>query len=334
MWILVQGCLDHIDGHYRAVQRNVNAAGKHRIHEGVGIADQHVAIAHHHVRSVGIIAGGLSGHGHPGILHPCGQFRTELDGVPQERIQIAAAPLEVVRPTHRADAHLAVAERDKPEPAVLKPGDADIAFVLPFQPLTTFEMTEYGGAGVFRVALLGAQFPSHEGVPPAGVHHETGLPNPHIPLAVFRCHPARTRGIGINLDHPGALVNVHALGRGVIQQDLVQFGPPHLIRAGVRLVQGLRKVESRGVIVLRRNKLGAQLLDADGPHLIRNAQPLEDRQTERQQGLPDVKAREHILLQQRDPAALFRQQCRYRRSRRSAPNNQHVTSIVFFAHAL
>ena len=70
---------------------------------------------------------------------------------------------------YRTDAGGAVAQRDEPEPAVIEPEQADIAFRITGQALRSGEMPVECGAGVARIALLRAESPGEKGVAPGSV---------------------------------------------------------------------------------------------------------------------------------------------------------------------
>src|SRR5205085_2935522 len=92
-----------------------------------------------------------------------------------------------------------------------------------------------------------------------------------------------------------------------------------------RSVPGLAELESRRLLVPRRDELGAVLGHADAPDLVGDAELLEQGHVERQQRLADVEARVARLLDDDDAAAALGEQRAYGRACRPAADHQDVT---------
>ena len=73
-----------------------------------------------------------------------------------------------------------------------------------------------------------------------------------------------------------------------------------------------------------RLKLGGVLSDTNPVQFVPHTQFLQDRHVKRQQRFADVKSRMFLFVQHRDIAALLRQYCADRRSRRTAANNENL----------
>src|SRR5207237_315145 len=117
-----------------------------------------------------------------------------------------------------------------------------------------------------------------------------------------------------------------ALARGVAKQDFVEFRAAYLIGRRKGLVPSVGKVEADRLLVPGRYEFGAVFRHADASDLFGHAQPLEERQVERQQRLADVKARMALLLEQHHVAAALREQRRERRSGGSPADNEYFAA--------
>src|SRR5690606_32974254 len=114
---------------FGAVHAQVHAGGEQRVDEVPGVAHQQPAGAGHARAFVGVVAGDVHGRDALRALHaPC-DLRHGVERAQQEAFAVTPAGLEVFRVAHRAHAHVAVGQRDQPEPAVLVAVDADVAGV-------------------------------------------------------------------------------------------------------------------------------------------------------------------------------------------------------------
>ena len=101
-----------------------------------------------------------------------------------------------------------------------------------------------------------------------------------------------------------ALAHVHAGAAGVVEQDGVKLGTPHLVGVGVAGV-GLAEVPAPGLAIGAPDH-GRAALDGEAGalDLIHHAQIVQDGDAGRQQGLADVGPREAFALQQDDSVPL------------------------------
>jgi hypothetical protein len=223
--------VDDVGTEERAVHREVHAARKHRVDEAVCVANHDVAVAGHAIGVVGVVAGRGRRPGQPGVAQAVGEPGRERDRLEEERRRVGLARLHVVRPAHRADARRAVLQRNEPEPAVLEPEHADVAFLAPGEPARAGEMPEQRGAVVARVAALDAELVGEERVAARGVDEE--LRAPAARRAVL-ASGGDAHGVGreIDLGDAGFLVDLGAVRRAVPEQQVVELRPAHLV--GVR----------------------------------------------------------------------------------------------------
>ena len=303
-----QAGIHGIGAHEGAVHRQHHARGEHRVDEGVGIAQQQVALAVAARRAVGVVAGGLDLGGQRGALEPLRQRRTQCDGREEEIPDRDAAGFEVVRPHHGADTGRAIVQRNEPEPAVIEPVDRDVARALALVALGAAEMAEHGGAVVLGVAPLDAEAIGQKGVAARGIDQVARLPALGAPAVVlgldaYRAGPATAIALELDAAHAAAFDHLRAHARGVTDQDLVELGAPHLVGVRHRFVPGVRKAEVLLPAVPVRDEFRAPFLHADRAHLVGDAELLEQRQVGGQQRLADMEARVAILLDQRDPMA-------------------------------
>src|SRR6185295_1437640 len=154
--IISQQGIDCLGAPDAAAHAQQHAAGKDRIHEGVGIAHHDVAFAAHARGLVGIVARRARFVvDQLGVSQAVTHLRvSQRDRLQQKLRRTVLALLEVFGAAYRAHAHTAVLEGNHPEPAVLEPVHADIARVFSFAPVHLEEVAEYRGAGVMRVLLL------------------------------------------------------------------------------------------------------------------------------------------------------------------------------------
>ena len=164
--ILAEPSSHRLGAEHAAVHAEQYAAGEDRIDERVGVSHHDVAIAAHPRGLVRVVAGGAGFVvDQDGVAHAVTHLRMPRgDRLEQVLGDAALALLEVGRPADRADAHGAVLERDHPEPAVLEPVHADVAFVLALSAVHVAEVAEDRGAGVVRVLALELELPGEESV--------------------------------------------------------------------------------------------------------------------------------------------------------------------------
>ena len=137
-----------------------------------------------------------------------------------------------------------------------------------------------------------------EAVAAAGVHHEARAQGPRLgPFA----DPDRG-AFGVELDplHLGRLEHAHAgLFRRVLEQDLIELGPRHLVavvgpRVALAEVEAVLEV---GLLVVEgRSVLDEETLALDP---LANAETVEERQVCRQQRFSHVEAREDFSFRHR-----------------------------------
>ena len=288
--------------------RQVDARRKHRVDEGVGIAQHQPAVAAGLRGAIAVVAGGLQRVVQQlGLAQAVGQHGGEGHGVHEEVAQRAAAGLQVLRPTDGADAGAAIGQRDEPEPALLEPEDADVAF---FQPLQAPRAAKVGvdrSTVVAFVAGLQAQLARQQRVAAGSVDDEAGPPVPRAAVGVAALHGGAVR-IELHLLRLAAFERLRTTSGGVAEEQFIELGTAHLpgIRHG--LVDRVGEGDVAGVGVLGRHQLDAVLAHADGLDLLAHAQRIEERAVGGQEGFTDVKARVLGLLQQQHPLALPGQQ--------------------------
>src|SRR5262245_27921312 len=115
---VTQEGIDRLDAAESAVHAEQHAGREHRIDERPGVADENPALAVHSLGEIGVVAGGGHVAGQLRLRQALRERRTARDGVEEELTRIALAQLHVFGIAHRADARLAVEQRDEPEPAM------------------------------------------------------------------------------------------------------------------------------------------------------------------------------------------------------------------------
>jgi hypothetical protein len=117
-------------------------------------------------------------------------------------------------------------------------------------------------------------------------------------------------------------------------REVVEVGAMHLESARQGLVERLAEVERLLLAVIHGAELRAVLHQADLPHFLEHAKPLEQRVVVREQGFADVKARVAVLLEHHDLPAALREQRRDRGARRSTADHHDVAGVMCVsAHA-
>ena len=159
---------------------------------------------------------------------------------------------------HRADAGAAGVQRYAPEPAVPVGLDEDVVLVGLGQ---RFGPREVGvdrqvleeGVPLFHLQMAGQQRRLS-----AGVDHETALRLSGDSVTVGEFHPYGLTAVEDDAGDLVALQHGDPLGLGVLQQDLVELGTPHLI--GVRVpLAGLFEVPTPGCVAGAPDHGGAVL---------------------------------------------------------------------------
>lgn len=194
---------------------------------------------------------------------------------------------------------------------MLEPVDADISAVAARAALDIVEMAENGGALVARIFLFQIKLTGEEGTTAGSIDDEAGCPVAGGTPIIDGVDEMRSAGAGAEGDifDPHALVRLDTFRDGVTIQQLIELRSPYLIRKRVSLVERLCKVNGLGVpSMITWAKLGAVFRHAYHAHLIKNAEPFEDRQVHRQQRFADMKPRMAILLEQDDPPTFLFQQ--------------------------
>ena len=143
---------------------------------------------------------------------------------------------------------------------------------------------------------------------------------------VARGHQRSALGRKRDIGDPAFLDHLGALGGGVPPEHMVELRAPYLVGIGETLVPGIGKVDPRRPAVLRRDELGAVFRHADAFNLVGDAELLEEREVEGQQGLADMEARMLFLFDEHDALAALGEQRRDGRAARSAAHDEHVAS--------
>src|SRR5947208_12596365 len=101
-------------------------------------------------------------------------------------------------------------------------------------------------------------------------------------LAVLVASARRDTPVGLKLDirYPAALDDRCALGAGILQQDVIERGPAHLIGIAKPLVPGRGEIERDRLAVVRRDEFHAQLEHPDLRDRLLDAELLEKRHVE------------------------------------------------------
>jgi hypothetical protein len=326
--------IDRVACEERAVHRQHHARGEHRVDEGVRIAQHYVPVAAHALGGIRIVSGGRGFAGQLGVPQAFRQRGAQGDRVHQERTRVGLARLQVIRPAHRAHAGQAVAQRNEPEPAVLEPEDADIAFILARQALRTGEVPVDRRARVLRVLALDGEFVGEKGVAPRGIDKEPRSPGAGAAVGVADADQHELRVGEIDRSYAGFLVSPRSASGGIPEQDMVEVIAPHFVGIGLRLVPRLAEIEGNRFVVMRRNELRAVLLYADPADLFVHAQLLEQGHVQRQQRFADVKPGVALLLRYNHVPAALREQCRYRGARRAAAEHEYIAGLIGFLHLL
>jgi hypothetical protein len=199
----VERGLDDVDAGEAAVHRQVDARREHRVDEGVGVAEQEIALAARDAAAVRVVAGGMHLRHQLGAGEPLGERGAEGDRVLEELGQRLAARLQVVRPADRADAGDAVGERDLPEPAVVEPEDRDVALEPALEPLRAGEVRVQRRAVVLAVLLLAAELVREQRVAAGRVDEEARAPGA-LRAVVELGLDGRALGVELDLAHAAA----------------------------------------------------------------------------------------------------------------------------------
>ena len=168
-----------------------------------------------------------------------------------------------------------------------------------------------GGLLEFRIPVAQAEAVDDERTLAAGVDDDL---RPHLALRfVLGLHP-NADGLLLleeHLQHPRALVNLHAVLAGVVEVELVELAADDLprLRRLVRLV--VPEVERLRELAVLVDELDAVLLDEVARlHLLQQAGALEGEVGIRDHRLADVEAREVVALEEFDAIALLGEQRR------------------------
>ena len=183
------------------------------------------------------------------------------------------------------------------------------------------------------IAPLQLQAIGQERVPPGRIDHEAGAPVPRA--AVF--HRAAGRGAAagdeIERGNPAALDHPGALGRRILQQDMVEIRAADLEGIIHALLPALAEFQQARLRVVGRDEFDAELRHADAFDSLAHAQLVEQGHVERQQGFADVKPWMLVLVDQHDALAAFRQQGRNGRSGGAPADDQNVANLFHRADA-
>ena len=226
----------HVGAEERALHREIDAGREYRVDESIGIANHDEVLARHPLGAVRIVSGCCCRSRHLRVDQSFDKGRTLRDQACQETGHIGLAGFHELRRTDGADAGCAVSQRNEPEPAVLKPEDADIASSLARQPPCAGEMSEHRSAGMAAIALLDGKATGEQRVAAGCIHQEFSCEPPLLSIAVMSGRDHATFGREIHLRDAAAFDDASPLGRSIQQQDVIEFGSPDLVRIEQALV--------------------------------------------------------------------------------------------------
>ncbi len=188
-------------------------------------------------------------------------------------------------------------------------------------------MRVHGRAVVLFVAPFRAQASTEKSIAPGRVDEIRGLPGLGAPVIVHGLHACAPAAVQeLDIAGPAAFDDLGAAGRRAPDEDFVEFGAPDLIGEGQGFVPAVREFEFLAPAVPRRNEFRAPFLHADGMHLLRHAETLEQGQIGGQKRLTDVKSRVAGLFQDHHAVTLLGEQNRRSRTGRTAADDQYVAS--------
>ncbi len=132
--------------------------------------------------------------------------------------------------------------------------------------------------------------------------------------------------------HRRFLAHFRAFLRRVIEQDLVELRPRHLIGAIGLRTEPVFEIKFHPVVGAGAIDGAAELLDETGPlEFLMQAEARKRLHAERQERFADVKAREFIALENDDAPAGLRQQRGRHTARGTAADDRHIIMPVLHA---
>jgi hypothetical protein len=90
-----------------------------------------------------------------------------------------------------------------------------------------------------------------------------------------------TTAIQIDLCHACAFDDLGAEPPAVVEQHLIELGPPDLVTVPDAQTRIVGEAKRRGRIVLVGDELGARLVDTDAMHIVGNSETIKQRQVQR-----------------------------------------------------
>ena len=190
-------------------------------------------------------------------------------------------------------------------------------------------MAEDGGAVVLLVAQLQAEAVGQKRIAPRGIYDEFRPPL-RLPAIVSPRGDERIARIELDAGHLAFFEGLRAFPDGVAEKNVVEIRTAHLVGRGVGLVPCIRETEHDRLAVPGRHEFDAILGHPDFFDFIGDAQLLEERHVERQQGFTDMEPRMPGLFQHHYIAPPFGEQGGDRRTRRAAANHEHITASLGF----
>ena len=301
----------------RAAHGEVHAGREQRIDETGGIAYEDEAWRRHRRRAPRPVAHDVGTVAQQGVPEHRVRQGRRRDLVAEEALAAGLAdPPRPEVPVHDGpDARDASGQGDLPQPPVLVRLDEDIAVIGRVEVTATLEVTVDGQVAEERVPFLQAARAGHEGALTGGVDHHAGVHAVSVREfdAAFMHCPDRL-----------ALVHAHAARRAVLEQDLVEAGPPHLVGVGEAPVR-LREVPAPRRPVPAPGHRGAGLahetLRLDGRQ---HADVFEHRERGGEQRFAHVGARELLALVQGNVEPGAREQGGGGAAGRSAAGDDYV----------
>ena len=222
-------------------------------------------------------------------------------------------------------------QRDEPEPAVGKCRGQDVPGYGAVQARGVGEVAEHRQVFEERIELTQSVAPSQQGLLPARVNQIRRGSLDGGAVFIDRRHPGATAVADIL--HAMPFTHVDAQPGRVAQQNVIELRAQHMV--GMRSAAGIfAKEETPRLGVRTPYERAPRFAHEAGPFDRRHrTEGLENGQGRREQRLPDVIAREALLLEQQHPQASLREKaCGARAGRPTTDNNdvdvRHVVALT------